>query len=102
MTRRPPRSTLFPYTTLFRSVASIVRDTNVKLSGSQQIRGWTIWPEDEFPTTPTQKVKKRFVVERVLTMGRVDQARAVTGDQTTTRTLTDVERVIAQVANLPL
>src|SRR5437867_5048993 len=82
-------------------VASIVRDTNVKLSGSQQIRGWTIWPEDEFPTTPTQKVKKRFVVERVLTMGRVDQARAVTGDQTTTRTLTDVERVIAQVANLP-
>src|SRR2546427_9434748 len=82
-------------------VASIVRDTTVKLSGSQQISGWTIWPEDEFPTTPTQKVKKRFVVERVLTMGRVDQARAVTGDQTTTRTLTDVERVIAQVANLP-
>jgi long-chain acyl-CoA synthetase len=82
-------------------VASIVRDTNVKLSGSQQIRGWTIWPEDEFPTTPTQKVKKRFVVERLLTMGRVDQARAVTGDQAATRTLTDVERVITQVTNLP-
>ncbi|MEK6225688.1 MAG: AMP-binding protein [Chloroflexota bacterium] len=82
-------------------VASIVRDTNVKLSGSQQIRGWTIWPEDEFPTTPTQKVKKRFVVERVLNMGRVDQARAVTGDQAATRTLTDVERVITQVTNLP-
>jgi long-chain acyl-CoA synthetase len=82
-------------------VASIVRDTNVKLSGSQQIRGWTIWPEDEFPTTPTQKVKKRFVVERLLVMGRVDQARAVTGDQAATRTLTDVERVITQVTNLP-
>ena len=82
-------------------VASIVRDTNVKLSGSQQIRGWTIWPEDEFPTTPTQKVKKRFVVERLLTMGRVDQARAVPGDQAATRTLTDVERVITQVTNLP-
>jgi long-chain acyl-CoA synthetase len=82
-------------------VASIVRDTNVKLSGSQQIRGWTIWPEDEFPTTPTQKVKKRFVVERLLTMGRVDQARAITGDQAATRTLTDVERVITQVTNLP-
>jgi long-chain acyl-CoA synthetase len=82
-------------------VASIVRDTNVKLSGSQQIRGWTIWPEDEFPTTPTQKVKKRFVVERLLTMGRVDQARAVTGDQATTRALTDLERLITQVANLP-
>jgi len=82
-------------------VASIVRDTNVKLSGSQQIRGWTIWPEDEFPTTPTQKVKKRFVVEHLLTMGRVDQARAVVGDQAATRTLTDLERLITQVANLP-
>jgi long-chain acyl-CoA synthetase len=82
-------------------VASIVRDTNVKLSGSQQIRGWTIWPDEEFPTTPTQKVKKRFVVERLLTLGRVDQARAITGDEATTRTLTDVERVITQVANLP-
>jgi long-chain acyl-CoA synthetase len=82
-------------------VASIVRDTNVKLSGSQQIRGWTIWPEDDFPTTPTQKVKKRFVIEHVLNMGRVDQARAVIGDQAATRTLTEVERVITQVANLP-
>jgi long-chain acyl-CoA synthetase len=82
-------------------VASIVRDTNVKLSGNQQIRGWTIWPDDEFPTTPTQKVKKRFVVERVLNMGRVDQVRAVTGDQAASRPLTDVERVITEVANLP-
>jgi long-chain acyl-CoA synthetase len=82
-------------------VASIVRDTNVKLSGNQQIRGWTIWPDDEFPTTPTQKVKKRFVVERVLNMGRVDQARAVTSDQAASRPLTDVERVITEVANLP-
>ena len=82
-------------------VASIVRDTNVKLAGNQQIRGWTIWPEDEFPTTPTQKVKKRFVVERLLTMGRVEQARAATGDQPSTRALTDVERLVAQTANLP-
>jgi long-chain acyl-CoA synthetase len=82
-------------------VASIVRDTNVKLAGNQQIRGWTIWPEDEFPTTPTQKVKKRFVVERLLTMGRVEHARAATGDQPTTRALTDVERLVAQTANLP-
>jgi long-chain acyl-CoA synthetase len=82
-------------------VTSIVRDTNVKLSGSQQIRGWTIWPEEEFPTTPTQKVKKRFVVERLLTMGRVEQARAVVGEQGATRALSDVERVIAQIASVP-
>ncbi|HUG07181.1 MAG TPA: AMP-binding protein [Candidatus Limnocylindria bacterium] len=81
-------------------VAAIVRDTNVKLSGSQQIRGWTIWPEEEFPTTPTQKVKKRFVVDHLLTMGRVEQARAATGEQAETRALTEVERVISQVAGL--
>src|SRR5438034_3076579 len=35
MIRRPPRSTLFPYTTLFRSVASIMENTN--LSKQQQV-----------------------------------------------------------------
>src|SRR3712207_8072590 len=28
MIRRPPRSTLFPYTTLFRSELEVMRDTN--------------------------------------------------------------------------
>src|SRR5262249_61791586 len=35
MIRPPPRSTLFPYTTLFRSVASIMENTN--LSKQQQV-----------------------------------------------------------------
>jgi len=82
-------------------VASIVRDTNTRLSGSQQIRGWTIWPEDEFPTTPTQKVKKRVVIDELLNMGRVDQARAARGDATTTRELSEVEKLIVQVASIP-
>jgi len=82
-------------------VAAIVRDANTKLSGSQQIRGWTIWPEDEFPTTPTQKVKKRIVIDQLLNMGRVEQARAAGADQTTTRALSEVERLIAQTANVP-
>src|SRR5207253_478038 len=82
-------------------VAAIVRDANTKLSGSQQIRGWTIWPEDEFPTTPTQKVKKRLVIEELLNMGRVDQAKAATSERTVTRELTEVETLIAQAANVP-
>src|SRR3989442_7309053 len=32
MIRRPPRSTLFPYTTLFRSLGSAPRDTRNSLS----------------------------------------------------------------------
>jgi long-chain acyl-CoA synthetase len=82
-------------------VAAIVRDANTKLSGSQQIRGWTIWPEDEFPTTPTQKVKKRLVIEQLLNIGRVQQAAAATGEPTTARELTEVEKLIAQAANVP-
>src|SRR3712207_9004468 len=34
MIRRPPRSTLFPYTTLFRSVAYLLKDTALE-SGSK-------------------------------------------------------------------
>src|SRR5690348_18198881 len=32
MIRRPPRSTLFPYTTLFRSLASLIREPLKSLS----------------------------------------------------------------------
>jgi long-chain acyl-CoA synthetase len=81
-------------------VRQIVRDANAKLSGSQQIRGWTIWPDEEFPTTPTQKVKKNLVLERLLAMARSDAAAAPTATEATARTLTEVERIIAQVANV--
>ena len=82
-------------------VASIVRDANTKLSGPQQVRGWTIWPEDEFPVTPTQKVKKRLVIEQLLEIGRTDQARAARPDGAgTARELTDVQRLVAQVAGV--
>ncbi|MDQ2934923.1 MAG: AMP-binding protein, partial [Chloroflexota bacterium] len=42
---------------------SIVRDANARLTGSQQIRSHSIWPDDDFPRTPTQKVKKRLVLD---------------------------------------
>ncbi|HEV8229820.1 MAG TPA: AMP-binding protein, partial [Candidatus Limnocylindria bacterium] len=80
-------------------VTSIVRDANAKLSGSQQIRGWTIWPDDEFPTTPTQKVKKREVISRILSMGKEEPAPRVAA--AAQRELSEVERIVAQVANVP-
>jgi len=83
------------------AVEAIVRDANAKLSGSQQIRGWTIWPDEEFPTTPTQKVKKRFVVERLLELQRGDRAAEVVAAIGTVRRLTELEALIAQTANVP-
>jgi long-chain acyl-CoA synthetase len=80
-------------------VAAIVRSANERLSGSQQIRGWTIWPDDQFPTTPTQKVKKREVIERVLTLGK-DEAPARPA-AATSRELSEIERLVARTANVP-
>jgi long-chain acyl-CoA synthetase len=83
------------------AVEATVRDANTKLSGSQQIRGWTIWPDDEFPTTPTQKVKKRFVVERLLELRRGDRAAEAVAAAGADRRLTEVEALVVQAANVP-
>jgi long-chain acyl-CoA synthetase len=40
----------------------VIRQANARLGGHQQIRGFTVWPEDEFPRTPTLKVKKPDIV----------------------------------------
>src|SRR2546430_3617326 len=43
MIRRPPRSTLFPYTTLFRSILGPSLLCLVSLSGSPTTRAGTLW-----------------------------------------------------------
>jgi long-chain acyl-CoA synthetase len=83
------------------AVEAIVRDANLRLSGSQQIRGWTIWPDDDFPTTPTQKVKKRIVVDRLIELRRGDRAAEVVAAGGAERQLSAVEALVAQVANVP-
>src|SRR5437763_8858383 len=48
MLRRPPRSTLFPYTTLFRSRAEVARVARASLAGTC---GMSIcWGSDAAPT----------------------------------------------------
>ncbi len=44
---------------------AVVRDANAHLGAHQQIRGVTIWPDEDFPRTPTLKVKKRMVLDRL-------------------------------------
>lgn len=38
-----------------------VRHANEKLDARQQILGWTVWPEEDFPRTHTLKVKRPLV-----------------------------------------
>ena len=83
-------------------VRDIVRDANTKLSSSQRITKWTIWPDAEFPTTPTQKVKKREVIARLLAMraGAVPAVASASG-----RPRDDgspVARIVARTAKVPL
>src|SRR5256885_13283432 len=47
MIRRPPRSTLFPYTTLFRSVSRATREAKSKVAPSSM--GTTIAPRRRQP-----------------------------------------------------
>ncbi len=76
----------------------VVRDANQKLSSSQQIRGFTVWPDDDFPRTHTLKVKKRLVLERILSHQRVAEARA---KPPAALPVTEVERLVAQIAQVP-
>src|SRR6185436_14409611 len=45
--------------------ALVVKRANGSLNQYQQIRRWSIWPEEDFPRTPTQKIRKPLVLEKV-------------------------------------
>lgn len=44
---------------------SAVKQANKQLASQQQIRGFTIWPDQDFPRTHTLKVKRPEVLERL-------------------------------------
>jgi long-chain acyl-CoA synthetase len=45
-----------------------IRQANKQLASHQQVRGFTIWPEDDFPRTHTLKVKRPEVFEKLQAM----------------------------------
>jgi len=47
-------------------VETAVRAVNQALAPHQRVRGFTIWPDDDFPRTHTLKVKKAAVLEGLL------------------------------------
>lgn len=46
--------------------ARIVERANALLSAAQQIRRWELWPEADFPRTPTHKVRKNLVKQALI------------------------------------
>jgi long-chain acyl-CoA synthetase len=45
--------------------ASVVARANQKLARHQHVRRWQVWPGTDFPRTPTQKVRKRDILEHL-------------------------------------
>src|SRR2546423_1916325 len=65
MIRRPPRSTLFPYTTLFRSFSTmVVTLTPVPLRSSQRTTRWRVRSRSEEHTSELQSLA--YIVCRLL------------------------------------
>jgi long-chain acyl-CoA synthetase len=44
---------------------AVIQAANAKLAPHQQIRGSTVWPEDDLPRTPTLKVRKPVLLARL-------------------------------------
>jgi len=83
---------------------AVVRDANSLLGAHQQIRGVTIWPDEDFPRTPTLKVKKRLVIERLVELE--DGASPAQAAEPVTAApqagASGVATLVASVANLPI
>jgi len=66
---QPPATELKVHAVLLMADTSaaeaVVRDANAQLGAHQQIRSHSIWPDEDFPRTPTLKVKKRVILERL-------------------------------------
>ncbi len=105
---QPPRGDLRVQAVLLLDDPSqadvIVRDANVQLGAHQQIRGVTLWPDEDFPRTHTLKVKKPLILDRLAELETAGEAApAATGVPAGTATApTGVAALVASVANLPI
>jgi long-chain acyl-CoA synthetase len=55
------------------SAADVVARVNQKLAGHQQIRGYSLWPDADFPRTHTLKVRKQVILDVLLGNSKLTQ-----------------------------
>jgi long-chain acyl-CoA synthetase len=91
----------------------VVSWANIQLEDRQQVRGFTVWPEEDFPRTHTLKVKKAAVLDTLT--GVAPMASATLQTSVTqpvgawqaspahgVSTPRDLRRIVAEVSTLPL
>ena len=78
----------------------VVRDANGQLGAHQQIRGHTVWPEEDFPRTHTLKVKKRLVMAALESTERPDPTGTLTAAAAPGGRADGIDGLIGLVASL--
>jgi long-chain acyl-CoA synthetase len=60
--------------------AAIIAEANRRLESHQRVQSWSLWPEEDFPRTPsTMKVKRGEVARRIAQGSAVPQAQSAGG-----------------------
>ena len=79
-------------------VEKAVRETNRLLAPHQQMRGFTVWPGEDFPRTHTFKVKRHEVLEVLEGEEKVGKERL---EVTKKQVEVDLRDLVAQIAGVP-
>ncbi len=79
---------------------SVVRSANQILASHQQVQGFTLWPEEDFPRTHTLKIRKPLVLDFLTSTERQRDSQPETQNAPVAGTA--LQRLIASVCNLPL
>jgi long-chain acyl-CoA synthetase len=93
------------------SAAEVIRTANERLAPHQQIRGFTVWPDDDLPRTNTLKVRKLDILERLAALdasgadasgvGAIDKGLVASGRQAAVVAASDpVTALVASIAGL--
>ena len=78
--------------------AEVIAWANRQLAEHQQIRGFTLWPEGDFPRTHTLKVRKNLVLDRL--MGKAPAEPTVPAAGPTASEADRLTRLLAQLSGL--
>ncbi len=83
----------------------VVRKANGGLDSSQKIQGYTLWTQPDFPRTPTMKVSRREVLERLKESEKPKPAKRGAAKNIAAVQLSQevgpVPRLVAQLAEVP-
>jgi long-chain acyl-CoA synthetase len=80
-------------------VDDVIRTANAQLGGHQQIRGSSVWPDDDFPRNTSMKVLKRDVLAWVEAHGGA--APPSSASAMAVAAATAIERLVRQIDGVP-